>query len=63
MNHPSPRGSVRNGSGTDRADGTVLFTINLWKEDDPPQNPPPIEINDCLRSEDAEASRPIKVDP
>lgn len=42
--------------------GTVLFTINLWKEDDPPQNPPPIEINDCLRSEDAEASRPIKVD-
>lgn len=20
--------------------GTVLFTINLWKEDDPPQNPP-----------------------
>lgn len=42
--------------------GTVLFTINLWKEEDPPQTPPPSEINDCLRPEDAEETRPIKVD-
>ena len=42
--------------------GTVLFTINLWKEQDPPQSPPPSEINDCLLSEEAVEPRPVKVD-
>ena len=42
--------------------GTVLFTINLWKEQDPPQSPPPSEINDCLSPEEAVEPRPVKVD-
>ncbi len=42
--------------------GTVLFTINLWKEEDPPQAPPPQEINDCLGADEAVEPRPVKVD-
>ena len=42
--------------------GTVLFTINLWKEQDPPQSPPPGEINECLSPEEAVEPRPVKVD-
>ena len=42
--------------------GTVLFTINLWQEKDPPPGVPPTEINDCLRADEAVESRPIKVD-
>lgn len=42
--------------------GTILFTINIWKEEDPPQNPPPAEINDCLLSDESVESRPVKVD-
>ncbi|MBD9250352.1 MAG: cellulose synthase, partial [Cronobacter sakazakii] len=42
--------------------GTVLFTINLWREDDPPQQPAPLDINDCLNAEDQAEPRPVRVD-
>ncbi|CCJ82483.1 Cellulose synthase (UDP-forming) [Cronobacter dublinensis 1210] len=42
--------------------GTVLFTINLWREDDPPQQPAPLDINDCLNPDDRAESRPVRVD-
>lgn len=41
--------------------GTVLFTINLWREDDPPQQPAPLDINDCLNVEDQTEPRPVRV--
>lgn len=40
----------------------MLFTINLWKEEDPPQSPPPSDINACLSPEEATEPRPVKVD-
>ncbi|EOG5418531.1 glycosyltransferase [Cronobacter malonaticus] len=42
--------------------GTVLFTINLWREDDPPQQSAPLDINDCLNVEDQTEPRPVRVD-
>ncbi len=42
--------------------GTILFTINLWKEEDPLPNRPSEQINDCLLAEEQVEKRPIKVD-
>jgi len=42
--------------------GTLLFTINIWQEKDPPCPSPPEDINQCLQPEDRGESRPPKVD-
>jgi cellulose synthase (UDP-forming) len=42
--------------------GTLLFTINIWQEKDPPCPPAPEEINQCLLPAEQSASRPIRVD-
>ncbi|EPE3185435.1 glycosyltransferase [Cronobacter sakazakii] len=39
-----------------------IITINLWREDDPPQQPAPLDINDCLNAEDQAEPRPVRVD-
>ncbi|MGX7895968.1 glycosyltransferase family 2 protein [Tsuneonella sp. HG222] len=41
--------------------GLVLFTANLWKTHDYPQQPPPALLADCVRDE-AGSDRPIRVD-
>ena len=42
--------------------GTLLFTINLWREKDPPPQLPPDDINQCLPPHEQGDSRPVKVD-
>lgn len=42
--------------------GSLFFTINLWLVRDPPIQPPPDTINDCLDGESIAENRPIKVD-
>jgi cellulose synthase (UDP-forming) len=43
--------------------GTVLFTINLWQQRDPPQQPAPEFINQCQQKQDQlENDRPVSVD-
>jgi cellulose synthase (UDP-forming) len=41
--------------------GSILFTINLWKTKDYPQQPPPVTLSDTLESP-LEHDRPISVD-
>lgn len=41
--------------------GLVLFTINLWKTQDPARRPPPASIRDCVRDPDF-PDRPVAVD-
>ncbi|HYD99194.1 MAG TPA: glycosyltransferase, partial [Alphaproteobacteria bacterium] len=40
--------------------GLILFTVNLWKTEDPPRRPPPASIRDCTA--DDQPDRPIAVD-
>lgn len=44
--------------------GLILFTINLWKTRDEPQQLPPQHIGDCLDDDtiDANSNRPISID-
>jgi cellulose synthase (UDP-forming) len=42
--------------------GLILFTINLWKVQDTPQQPPPRLINDCISQPDEMSPRPLSVD-
>ena len=41
--------------------GLILFTINLWKTQDPPMQPPPDSIADCVADPNA-PRRPVAVD-
>ena len=42
--------------------GTLLFTINLWREQDPQPQLPPEDINQCLPPAEQGDARPVKVD-
>ncbi|MDR7342461.1 cellulose synthase (UDP-forming) [Pantoea alhagi] len=42
--------------------GTLLFTINLWQEQDPDPQLPPDDINQCLPPQEQGDARPVKVD-
>ena len=42
--------------------GTLLFTINLWREKDPAPQLPPDDINQCLPPQEQGDPRPVKVD-
>lgn len=42
--------------------GTLLFTINLWREQDPAPQLPPDDINQCLPPHEQGDARPVKVD-
>ncbi|MDG3441463.1 glycosyltransferase family 2 protein [Nitrospirillum amazonense] len=41
--------------------GLVLFTVNLWRTEDPPRPPPPARIADCVEETDV-PDRPVSVD-